>query len=260
MIFYTKLKKLKNLNKRSFLRPSFTLIELIIVIIIIGILAYSLTFKFAPNNIQAAADKLINDLRYTQSLALKDDKYYPYPENNSSIEQNRSKYWFKQWWQIRLSRQRNDPKYYYYSIFSDSANSSNIFDTNTSTKEYAISPLSVKYKAGDYNSSTSEKPILKGVKLIRVYTLQTPNPFGVTNLSSNNSIHIIFDNFGNIFAKEGLPGDSGDINPIDKNNRPLLVKDFYLQLCADKPCVTSKERCVQINITPSGYIFKSNCQ
>ena len=258
MIFYTKLKKLKNLNKRSFLRPSFTLIELIIVIIIIGVLAYTLTFKFAPNNIQAAADKLINDLRYTQSLALKDDKYYPYPENNSSIEQNRSKYWFKQWWQLRFKISHGN---YLYSIFSDSPSEtiSSNFNLQPSAREYAINPLSAKYASsvsssgtysyGDYNLSKYN---------IKLIIRPNGNPYDSTHTTP--ALVFMFDNYGNIFTDEGTNGDAGDINPLDKNERPLVTNTINIKLCIDNPCNYSKERCVQINITPSGYIFKSNCQ
>ena len=97
MIFYTKLTKQKKSNSSAF-----TLIELLVVIIIIGIIVATLSFDFSPNKLQLAADQLIKDIRFTQSLALKDDKYQPFPIDNSPMEQNRSKYWFKQWWQLKF--------------------------------------------------------------------------------------------------------------------------------------------------------------
>ena len=257
MIFYTKLTKPKRLNKSSF-RASFTLIEILIVVIIIGILAYTLTFKFASNNIQAAADKLINDLRYTQSLALKDDKYHPYPENNTSVELNRSKYWFKQWWQLRFKISQGS---YLYSIFSDSPSqtASSNFNLQPSAEEFAINPLSTKYASsvatsgtysyGDYNLSKYN------VKLII-----RPDGTPYDSRHATPSLLFLFDNFGNVFTDEGIHGDAGDINPLDKNKRPLITQTINIKLCMDKPCNYSKERCAQINITPSGYVFKSICQ
>jgi len=54
---------------------AFTLIELVIVIVIIGILAYSLSFNFSPNRLQLEADQIENLFRITNSVGLKYDGY-----------------------------------------------------------------------------------------------------------------------------------------------------------------------------------------
>jgi type II secretory pathway pseudopilin PulG len=257
MIFYTKLTKLKKSNKRSFPRPSFTVLELIIVIIILGILAYTLTFKFSSNKLQAAADKLINDIRYTQSLALKEDKYQPFPKDDSIIEQNRSKYWFKQWWQLKFKISSGS---YLYSIFSDSpASDTDIFNLQPSVEELAINPLTTKYASSIGSSSTysnSDYNLSKyGIKLI---IKPDGTPYDAHH--TNPAITFLFDNFGNVFLDEGVSGDAGDINPLDSNKRKLLTTRKNIKLCMDDPCNFNKDRCIQINITPSGYVYKSICK
>jgi len=229
-------------------RSSFTLIELIIVLIILGILAFSLNFNFFNNNLEVAADKLIRDIRFTQSLALKDDKYYPFPDNNTSYEYNKSKYWFKQWWQIKFIKSHGD---YFYQIFSDSPD----FDLSGGpVSEYALNPLNEKYIAGAYSSSTnaiSEYNLSKyNIKLIDPYK----DPY-----DRRQALRLVFDNLGNVFLEEGQSGDAGDINPLYKNKRHLLVHTLKIHLCLDNPCILTKDRCIQVNITPTGYAYKSTC-
>jgi len=238
------------------MKKSFTLIELLIVVIIIGILAYSLSFKF-NNSLQVAADKIIKDIRYTQSLALKEDKYQPFPENNSSIEQNRTKYWFKQWWQLKFKLStRGNSHYYSYSIFSDSpTNSSTNFNkTGGPVSEYALNSLSNKYASTSSSMTYSSEYNLSkyNIKLII-------KPNGDEYNSPNPALRFVFDNLGNVFLDEGDAGDSGDINPLDKDKRPLLKTTAKIKLCLDNPCIQNKNRCVQINITPTGEVYKSVC-
>ena len=255
------------------MKPSFSILELIIVILIIGILASTISITIPTDKLQTAADDIIKNIRFTQSLALKDDKYQPFPKDSSSIEQNRSKYWFKQWWQVRFTQNKNTPKDLWYEIFSDVPyNNSYNFDRvgNYPPKEiiwnvtYAKDPLEGKYLTGkcDTDGSHNYPPcnkIDKKLNLTQTYGIKEIL-FDGKSVVWNNSKRIIFDNFGNVFLNEGEKGDGGDINPLDKNNRDILVKNINIKLCLDSPCKILKNRCIQINISPTGYIYSSNCK
>jgi len=277
MIFYIKLKKLKKLNKE--VSSSFTLLELVVVIILIGILAFSIPIFLPNNNLQLAVDNLVKNIYFTQSLALKDDKYQPFPNHKcdgsdeGKVECNRSKYWFKQWWQIRISKNKNAPTDLWYEVFSDVPfyNSYN-FDRvgNYPPKSevweigYAKNPLNGKYLTGkcDTDGKGNYPPcdkIDKHLNLTASYGIKEII-FNGTKISSSNSGRILFDNFGNVFLNEGLKGDGGDINPLDSNNRELLVKTLTIKLCLDSPCIEDKNRCAQINITPTGFVYTSDCR
>ena len=267
MIFYIKLIKLKKLNKEVL--PSFTLLELIIVLIIIGILALSVSIKLPDNNLQVAADELVKNIRFTQSLALKDDKYQPFPVDNSKQELNRSKYWFKQWWHLKITNASN---YIIYYIFSDAPkNNTANFDKKiiNGTYQYELAKNSEnKYLVGidksesgihNYPSNNVDKTLnltkkygIKRVEFSGYFSSSMPNGKG-------NRIDLLFDNFGNVFQNEGLRGDGNDINPLDANNRKLLTKNVAIKLCTDSPCIYSKNKCIQVNITPSGYTYISTC-
>jgi prepilin-type N-terminal cleavage/methylation domain-containing protein len=272
MISYTKLKKLKKLNNRRF-SPSFTLIELLIVIIIIGILISSISFNLTLNKLNIAADEIIKNIRYTESLALKDDKYQPFPINSSVIEKNRSKYWFKQWWQIRFYKDSNNN--YYYEIFSDIP-----YDKETSTYTYnfdrtAHFPNNTEswYKSIALNSNgklligkcggSTYPPcdeIDDDLNLTKTYEIKEI-VFQNKNITTSKSGRLIFDNYGNIFLNEGQKSDKGDINPLDESNRNILTTLIDIKLCTILNCKEKKDikHCVQINITPAGEIYKSKC-
>jgi prepilin-type N-terminal cleavage/methylation domain-containing protein len=255
------LKKQKKLNNSS----AFTLIELLIVIIIIGIIVSTISFNFTPNQLHLAADQLIKDIRYTQSLALKDDKYQPFPVENNATEYNRTKYWFKQWWHLKITDAGNELIYY---IFTDSPRNTSTtnFDEKTVTKsQYEIElakNANGKYLIGASKEETgnsnypSQNEIDEQLNLTKKYGIKKIEFDGFTSSSSvyGPRIDILFDNCGNVFLDEGKKGDGDDINPMD-SVRHLLNKNVTIKLCSDDSC----NKCVAVIITPSGNVMKGSC-
>lgn len=72
-------------------RFAFSLLELVFVIIIIGILAVLAMPNFRGNPLQTAADQLANHIRYTQHLAMVNDKFDPADAT-----------WFNTRWQLTI--------------------------------------------------------------------------------------------------------------------------------------------------------------
>jgi type II secretory pathway pseudopilin PulG len=243
------------------------MIELLVVIIIIGIIVGTLTFNFTPNKLQLAADQLIKNIRFTQSLALKDDKYQPFPKNTTNVEKYRSKYWFKQWWHLKITDAGNHLIYY---IFSDSPRDTTTtnFDEKTVTAsqyqvELAKSPNG-KYLIGASEEETGnsnyppENEIDTRLDLTKTYGIKKIefNGFSVSTNSFGPRVDLLFDSEGNVFLNEGLSGDGGDINPLD-SVRHLLTKNITIKLCSDTAC--SYNNCVAITISPSGDVTKGKC-
>jgi len=245
---------------------SFTLLELLIVIVIIGILISNISFNFASDNLQLAADNLIKNIHLAKSLALKDDKYQPFPIYDNITENNRSKYWFKQWWQVRFSTfYDNGETHYWYEIFTDQPYSKSTKNftaqANLPTSLWYIklakNPLNQKLLIGhcgvsqypDCNQTDAKLDLTKtyGIKRVEYVNFYS------------NSKRLVFDNFGNVFLREGDDGDAGDVNPLDSDERKLLTKTAAIKLCLDNPCQKTSNHCIQINITPSGYIYKTTC-
>ena len=250
------------------MKPSFTILELVIVIIIIAILASTVSIYMPNDNLRLAADNIEKNIRFTESLALKDDKYQPFPEDNSSTEQNRSKYWFKQFWQIRFTKNRNDPKDLWYEVFSDQPykkegqnfDKKGVNPHNAWEIGFAKNPLNKKYLIGRCGSSgfPACSKVDTSLNLSEKYGIKQI-VFDGSSIAWNRPKRVMFDNYGNIFLSEGAAGDGGDINPLD-TNRTILTKEINIKLCLDTPCNPNKNRCIQINITPSGFVYSSICK
>lgn len=88
------------------MKKAFTMIELVFVIVVIGILAATIIPNTQTNPAPEAAIKLVSSIRYTQHLALVDDKF------------EQSGHWYQNRWQLVFSGSGNN----LYSIVSDKGN------------------------------------------------------------------------------------------------------------------------------------------
>lgn len=100
-------------------RFAFTMLELIFVIIVIGILAVLAMPNFNRHPLQEATEQLASHIRYTQHLAMVDDKFDPADVN-----------WWKTKWQLTIAGTS-------YDVFSDSVTINGTVDAG----EAAIDPL-----------------------------------------------------------------------------------------------------------------------
>ncbi len=104
-------------------RSAFSLLELVFVIVVIGILAALSIPNTSYTPIQQVGEQVASHIRYTQHMAMNDDKYDPADAT-----------WYREKWQIRFRRLMNQNGYV---VFSDSDQ-----NRNTDTAEIAIDPLS----------------------------------------------------------------------------------------------------------------------
>ncbi len=152
-------------------KNAFTMIELVLVIVVIAIIAANAIPRFDRDLTQDAADKVLSSIRYTQHLALIDDKQ----------EFNNSK-WQRAFWQIRFVKCNEGGLSF--TIASDN-------DLNGGLKkaEAALDPLNNKpiYSTNSSCSSANEY-VLLGKK------------YGVEDISGAGGCedvkYIGFDHFG----------------------------------------------------------------
>ena len=136
-------------------KNAFTMIELVFVLVAIGIMAAVMLPRMERNNLREAAEQVANHIRYTQHLAMVDDKFNPTDQ-----------YWYEKRWQIIFGTSANTGGMPAYTIFSDDrANGS---DGEPNISEIAVSPQNpAKLLTGGYSGiiATSDERATKDMNL-----------------------------------------------------------------------------------------------
>ena len=188
------------------MKKAFTMLELVFVIVVIGILSYMVASNFSRNSLQEAADQLVSHIRYTQHLAMMDDKF----DMNDVT-------WYQERWQIVFNSDANTYNQWAYTIFSDGNKNAN---PNLTLNEVAINPLDPrKYLTGGYSGiimsdgvgATSEMNL--GMKYgIAVIALNAACRFG-------GSLRISFDYLG-----RPLKGVPSGFTAVYQSNRKITTQ------------------------------------
>jgi len=127
------------------MKKAFTLLELVFVLVIIGIIAAVMIPEMKSNGLREAAMQMISHIRYTQHLAMVDDRF-----DLSDSE------WYKEKWQFIYGKSdssstKDTDGYIAYSIFSDWAGSST---GNPDLSEMAKDPMTnSKYLSGGFSGA-----------------------------------------------------------------------------------------------------------
>ena len=113
------------------MKKAFTMLELVFVIVAIGILAATVIPNTKTNPLQEAATQLVSHIRYTQHLAMIDDKF----DSNDSN-------WYKKRWSIRFNSDNGSEfpvgtSREAYTIFADTTG---VSDGNANLNEVARNP------------------------------------------------------------------------------------------------------------------------
>ncbi|NOR57887.1 MAG: type II/IV secretion system protein [Sulfurimonas sp.] len=159
---------------------AFTMIELVFVIVVIGIITAVMLPRIDRDNVYEAAQQVISHIKYTQHLAMIDNKF----DDTDSL-------WYKELWQIRFQDCGAGNTLHAYSVFSDENHLGSI-----NTSEAALDPLSRKrIDATNCVASVNQDP---NVVLSNKYDIDTITLAGgcfiKTGFTTNKSI--AFDNLG----------------------------------------------------------------
>jgi len=166
------------------MKKAFTLLELAFVIVLIGILAVVMIPRIKSNTLQEAGIDLVSNIRYTQHLAMLDDRFNP---NDNG--------WYHERWQIDFTTggSKSSNHKIAYAIFSDWNGKRT---GHPEKNEIAKDPLTGKLITGGvtnvvpYNDDNALKEANLGLK------------YGVANITfsssckSHGSKRIAFDHLG----------------------------------------------------------------
>jgi len=167
------------------MRKAFTMLEVIVVIVLIGILSVAVMPQFQRDQVAEAAHQVINHIRYTQHLAMVEDQFDP-----NDVD------WYKERWQIFFANTNGSDNQWAYTVFSDSAGLS----TGTpDISEMAPNPQdSSKLLTGGYSAGTVPYNDDQGRD---TKEMNLGNEYGITEISfagecSDGSLRIAFDHMG----------------------------------------------------------------
>ena len=161
------------------------MLELVFVIVAIGILAITIIPRAQNDLLQEAAFQLVGHIRYTQHLAMVDDKFDPTDQ-----------FWYRTRWQIFFANGAGTNNRWSYTIFSDTAG---MHTGNPDPIEVAVNPLNPsKRLTGGANGAaiihTNDAAATREMNLGEKYDIQNIN-FSASCINGQSQ-RIAFDHLG----------------------------------------------------------------
>jgi len=186
-----------NINNKHFHKKAFTMIELVMVIVVLGILAALAIPRYERDLRQEAADNILSALRYTQHMALTDN--VTNPRNNR---------WQRAFWHFGIEKCSDTGIFYY--IASDKDYEGNI-DSNESINDPANGLLLM----GNTPSASPCKDVVQNGSSPNIFLSKQ---YGImdgdvtfTNCGTGAGKYIGFDYLGR--PHRGFKGSSGSDYP-----------------------------------------------
>ena len=195
------------------MKKAFTLVELIFVVVVIGILAFALWPAKQPTQALEAARQIVAHIRYTQHLALNDDKFAAHTDTGGT--DSIAKDWYKRLWRITFSNLTADKDCkiggWRYAVYQNIANDLSDKGQPNGTIEAARNPAQA------------------GKVLSACYSGLSTNTSDELNLSQTYKIeNIDFSEFGTqgiIFDELGRAYPRGDFSQAYNNGKKFKLGD-----------------------------------
>ncbi|MBF1032042.1 MAG: type II secretion system protein [Candidatus Nanosynbacter sp.] len=204
-------------------KKAFTMIELVFVIVIVGILAAIMIPKLNRNASREAANQILTHIRYTQHLAMQDDKYENFVSDNPVR-------WFRMRWGVAFNNTSlqkcsiDEPGVvtWKYSVFFDKSLNGNINSENEVANDIYKSG---KLLSGGWSSGIVTEAICKKWNK----ELNLGKRFGITSVDFKDGCSgmqtIIFDEMGRPMRVASTTS-GGAKRPYDR----LLKKDCKITI------------------------------
>jgi len=217
------------------MKKAFTMLELVVVIVVIGIIAAAALPRINDDHIAEAADQVMSHIRYTQHLAMQDSKFDPTDAN-----------WFRKRWSITFTRASfcEGANEWRYSVYHDDGDTTGNLN---SANEVARDPLDPnKFMSSGWSGISKSNCAKTSSK----YNLA--RKFGITNVElrgvcgDSNLQTISFDEFGRPMRSVSTPNGGGATRGYDR----LVYNGQNCQIV-----LTTARRTATITIAPeTGFV------
>ena len=186
------------------MKKAFTMLELVVVIVVIGIIAVAALPRINDDHIAEAADQVMSHIRYTQHLAMQDSKVGDGDK------------WYKKRWSITFTRASfcRGTNEWRYSVYHDDGDTTGNLN---SANEVARDPLDPnKFMSSGWAGISKANCANASSK----YNLA--RKFGITNVElrgvcrDGNLQTISFDEFGRPMRSVSTPGGGGAARGYDR--------------------------------------------
>lgn len=204
------------------MKKAFTLVELIFVVVVIGILAFALWPTKQPTQAFEAARQIVAHIRYTQHLALNDDKFATHIDDGGT-KQNIAIDWYKRLWRITFSDTQAVEKCdssagWRYAVYQNIAGNLSDSGQPNGKEEAAMNPAEPgKRLSGCYSGVGVQENTTNSMNLTKTYGILSKKE----NDKNENGLN--FDEFGTqgiIFDELGRAYPSGEWKkPYNDSNK-----------------------------------------
>ncbi|MDO5046114.1 pilus assembly FimT family protein [Campylobacter sp.] len=216
------------------MKKAFTMLELVVVIVVIGILAAMAIPRLERDNLAEAVDQIVSHIRYTQHLAMQDNRFDP---NDSS--------WYKKRWSITFNEVNVcGSKEWRYSIYTDKSVSGNL----NSETEVAKDPQNpTKYMSAGWSGGGS---FCKNISP----KFNIGKTFGIQEVKFSDACKdvqtISFDEFGRPMLSVSTT-TTGGVGGAERGYDRILK---FGDIC--KITFTAEKKSAEITITPeTGFVI-----
>ncbi|EAK0827240.1 prepilin-type N-terminal cleavage/methylation domain-containing protein [Campylobacter fetus] len=212
------------------MKKAFTLIELVIVLVIVGIMAFFTVPKLNRNDLRLAADQIVSHIRYTQHLAIIDDKF-----NQSDPD------WYKGRWQIFFTKTNQTENKQTYNIFNDKIGGSSGFPNKAELAKNPLNPS--KYMSSGYAGAINFNSIEASKELNLEDTYSIKDVKLQDGCSKQGApTRITFDELGRPYK--------GNVTSNARHSQDLITT-----ICTIKLIHTNND-CIFIKVTPiTGFAY-----
>nr|WP_321322518.1 prepilin-type N-terminal cleavage/methylation domain-containing protein [uncultured Campylobacter sp.] len=194
------------------MKKAFTLVELVFVIVVVGILAFALWPTKPPTQALEAARQIVAHIRYTQHLALNDDKFATHTYiATDGTKKNIAIDWYKRLWRITFSDTQAVEKCdssagWRYAVYQNIAGNLSDGGQPNGKEEAAMNPAEPgKRLSGCYSGVGVQENTTNSMNLTKTYGILSKkendkNENGL-NFDEFGTQGIIFDELGRAYPR-----------------------------------------------------------